>query len=500
MVFEEDPITPPTPAIHYYHSGHGSSSGKSPAASVFGGKPPKFKPPTSSSASSSSSAAQYYMPPQSQESSASTILMKAKASLLSGGGSASATVRSSVGTDSSNAGISAAGGSGRMTDELSPISPAAMIGNAEHEPMILPPTPEKYAFPGSHMANPNNNNQNQMPQQSHLEWLQHINAMAKASIHSSNGGAASAPLPTPTPASSSVPPQQQPPVPTIYSNMSPHTTQRPQSATGTPSAPPPRTVAAAPGVPVSAAHAIQQFSNGVAIPPHRAGDMLYTHLAQLQKQPQISEAESEEKRARRLERNRESARKSRRRKKERLSHLGAKVAGLHTKLAKERQKDINGMNIGLRQDSVKLLAELNTKYDNLCDIKNEHEDMTESNNNNMDGNCKKTGDDSKIIEDELYQWMESTGPNCEVRRAVVDFQYTTLEQTLLPKYEKFLLWLTLHQEEYLTEAKEIHSRREGKQVSYRFCCLVLLMRSMVCFGFWRLLCEPRRLLLLCCGF
>ena len=83
--------------------------------------------------------------------------------------------------------------------------------------------------------------------------------------------------------------------------------------------------------------------------------------------------------------------------------------------------------------------------------------------NNIKGNTSNTE-----LVGELYKWMESTGPNCEVRRAVVDFQYTTLESTLLPKYEKFLLWLTLHQEEYFTEAKELHSKREGKQVSF-FC-------------------------------
>ena len=54
--------------------------------------------------------------------------------------------------------------------------------------------------------------------------------------------------------------------------------------------------------------------------------------------------ESEEKRAKRLERNRESARKSRLRKKERLSKLEEQVAGLHDKIEAARTIQIQDMN------------------------------------------------------------------------------------------------------------------------------------------------------------
>jgi hypothetical protein len=355
MAFDDGPVPPPTPQIQYYHS--------------------SSREPRKTSSSS------YHAKSSSNAGISNDTLMKARASLLSGGLGGPSSVESS-----------------HMADGMSPISPAAMIGRAEHEPLMLPPSPDKkYAFPlqarsniynDVHMANP-----------SHLEWLQQINAMAKASIYNP-----------------ALPPMQ-PPMPTTHSNMPP-------------------TILTNPAVPPMAAHAIQQFSNGVAIPPHRAGDMLYTHLAQLQKAPPTSEAESEEKRTRRLERNRESARKSRRRKKERLTHLGGKVAALHTKLSAERQKDINLMNAGLQNDNTKMLAELKA--------------------------------DDGDLEEKIYKWMQSTGPNCEVRRAVVDFQYSTLEQTLLSRHEKFLLWLTLHREDYFTKAKELHSKREGNQVSILF--------------------------------
>jgi len=111
---------------------------------------------------------------------------------------------------------------------------------------------------------------------------------------------------------------------------------------------------------------------------------LYAHLAQLQKEANAAttEAESEEKRARRLERNRESARKSRRRKKERLTRLGDKVAALHSKLAAERQTDINTMNEGLLRDNRELLSKLHTTYG----VNDDNDNNSNSNDINNDSN------------------------------------------------------------------------------------------------------------------
>jgi len=67
--------------------------------------------------------------------------------------------------------------------------------------------------------------------------------------------------------------------------------------------------------------------------------------------------------------------------------------------------------------------------------------------------------------EELKTIFEGTGTNCGERRAVVDFQYSTLKQTLLPRYQKFLLWLTLHDQNWFMAGKEQMAKREsGKNV------------------------------------
>jgi len=62
--------------------------------------------------------------------------------------------------------------------------------------------------------------------------------------------------------------------------------------------------------------------------------------------------------------------------------------------------------------------------------------------------------------------FKGAGYNCEVQRAVIDFQYSKLKQTLLPRYQKFLLWLTLHPEGWFSAGKEQHAKREAsKQIA-----------------------------------
>jgi hypothetical protein len=165
--------------------------------------------------------------------------------------------------------------------------------------------------------------------------------------------------------------------------------------------------------------------------------MFYNHLTQIQQQ---TPGESEEKRTRRLERNRESARKSRRRKKERLSHLEEKVAGLHAKIEAERRVHINSMDRILFQFQKERISQFK-------------KDTEDNQNADVDWN------------ERLSTLVQMTGPNCPVRRAVVDFQYSTLKQMLIPRYQKFLMWLTLHPERYFLTGKEQHARQEGKQVS-----------------------------------
>eukprot|EP00980_Cylindrotheca_fusiformis_P000275 scaffold66_cov115-Cylindrotheca_fusiformis.AAC.7 len=259
-------------------------------------------------------------------------------------------------------------------EAMSPISPTSMIGPLQEQLMLPPPS-----------SNTSDNNQ------SHLSWLQHINALAKAS------------------AKQGAPPQE------------------PYSIT---SIPPP------PGVnmpqPIS-------YSNGIApVQPIATNPMFYSHVAKLNQQI-ASGGESEEKRARRLERNRESARKSRRRKKERLSTLEEKVANLYQQIETERRKQINSMDDALAQN-----LQRNTEaFRSTIDEKNELE-----------------------TKEQLAFLLQATGPDCKVRRAVVDFQYSALKQLILPRYQKFLLWLTLHSESYYSTGREIHqSRQDGKQIA-----------------------------------
>ena len=178
--------------------------------------------------------------------------------------------------------------------------------------------------------------------------------------------------------------------------------------------------------------------HGMPVPP--AASVFYSQLSpKVQQQVAASSGiESEEKRAKRLERNRESARKSRRRKKERLTQLEEKVAELYSQIEMERKKQIHSMDAAmtaLKEQQVKQFQ-----------------------SGNMDGNIDE-------MKRSLMNISQTTGPNCPVRRAVIEFQYSTLKQTIFPRYQKFLLWLTLHQEKYFIAGKETHSRQDGKQVS-----------------------------------
>jgi hypothetical protein len=113
--------------------------------------------------------------------------------------------------------------------------------------------------------------------------------------------------------------------------------------------------------------------------------------------------------------------------------LGDKVAGLHGKLEIERRLQINAMDKALIQQKTERMTQLRQEMDG---------DVTER----------------------LTTLVQTMGPNCRVRRSVVDFQYSVLKHMLLPRYQKFLLWLTLHPEQYFSMGKEEHAQREGKQV------------------------------------
>ncbi len=130
----------------------------------------------------------------------------------------------------------------------------------------------------------------------------------------------------------------------------------------------------------------------------------------------VPAAETEEKRARRLARNRESARQSRRRKKERLATLEKQVTTLFAKVEEQRGEKIMVMESELQNRRIEGLATVQSKQ-------------------------------------ELQQLLHDTGPNCVVRERVASFQYEKLRQLLLPRHQEFLLWLTLQQDEFFSTAK-----------------------------------------------
>eukprot|EP01083_Nonionella_stella_P287833 979866_1 len=115
-----------------------------------------------------------------------------------------------------------------------------------------------------------------------------------------------------------------------------------------------------------------------------------------------------EKRERRLARNRESARQSRRRKKDLLIKLNAKVNQLHCDIEYERwKKKVDAMEAALVADKILILNE-----------------------------------------------VRNGGPNTVERRTAITFQYNSLRQLLVPCYRKFFLSLSLKEGDFFTEAKD----------------------------------------------
>ena len=252
--------------------------------------------------------------------------------------------------------------------------------------MLPPPSP--HSASGSTSQSHASANVHQQ-RQSHLEWLQHINDLAKQAVAASSEKIAAASILHPPPQQPSMPPQA--------------------------------------GIQY---HGVTSLPVGVGAYAHAPMYYAQAALKQLQHQ-QSPPPESEEKRAKRLERNRESARKSRRRKKERLSQLEEKVNILYNQIENARSLQIMNMNPRLQDHFFQRIVQL---------------DPSENS-----------------AQESLTAIFKGAGYNCEVQRATIDFQYSMLKHTLLPRYHKFLLWLTLHPESWFSAAKEQHAKREANR-------------------------------------
>jgi len=140
--------------------------------------------------------------------------------------------------------------------------------------------------------------------------------------------------------------------------------------------------------------------------------------------------ESDERRARRLARNRESARQSRRRKKENLSFLGDKVNNLHGEIEVLRRNKINSMEQALVLDEKIRIEEL-LKRSSLVDA-------------NISASAREA----------LEKALQESHLDMMLRREVACFQNRTMRRQLLPYYQQFLLWNTCQSEKFFTAAKE----------------------------------------------
>lgn len=141
-----------------------------------------------------------------------------------------------------------------------------------------------------------------------------------------------------------------------------------------------------------------------------------------------SVVESKEKREKRLARNRESARQSRKRKKELLLNLRQQVNRLYDQIEEERRLKLERMERDLNVECMKMIKEI-------------YVDMNYSGQQNP----------SSI--DSLVHTIRSSGPNIEVRRSATQFQCKALKKAILPPYSQLLFALSLNDDEYFTNAK-----------------------------------------------
>jgi hypothetical protein len=157
----------------------------------------------------------------------------------------------------------------------------------------------------------------------------------------------------------------------------------------------------------------------------------------------LTTVENDERRARRLARNRESARQSRRRKKENLSFLGNKVDKLYGEIEEERRTRIVTMEHALAEDERTRLEELGNRRQ--CE--------------------SQSSLDMNAAQQDLKSAFFASANDMLLRREVAGFQNRTVRRQLLPYYHQFLLWTTCQEEIFFTAAKELKPKANGRMSS-----------------------------------
>ena len=305
-----------------------------------------------------------------------------------------------------------------MEEPAGSISPALSFGG-DHEPLLLP---GKSGVPQSKPPTTNN-----------PEYSSQVQALA-GNLHGSTYG-----IPNATPAATAMPPPAAQQAPVLSSQAAAAVAQLPvhfnqammsQKPFAAPQSSDPTATATTPAFPQP------QVMGSVVVGNHPFFFPHHLTTAYLMQKAESAE-ETEEKRAKRLERNRESARKSRRRKKERLTNLEGKVNKLYSKIEKERRIQIHSLETAWKSlDSEELL---------------ELKKLVEANALDKEGETKLQTSLAKFCMSEIEQ---------STRKEIVEFQYNTLIQHLLPRYQKFFLWTILQKQSYFLSGKEEHAKRE----------------------------------------
>lgn len=138
--------------------------------------------------------------------------------------------------------------------------------------------------------------------------------------------------------------------------------------------------------------------------------------------------ESKEKRQKRLARNRESARQSRRRKKELLLNLRNQVSRLHSDIEYIRKGKMETMEHDMMVDKLRILNELF-----------------------LDQKCN--GQSVSGVET-FVSVVRNSVPNIAERKAAIEFQYKALRKAILPHYRQLILALSLKDRSFFIDAKE----------------------------------------------
>ncbi|KAF0692543.1 Aste57867_16355 [Aphanomyces stellatus] len=141
----------------------------------------------------------------------------------------------------------------------------------------------------------------------------------------------------------------------------------------------------------------------------------------------------DEKRRKRLERNRISARDSRRRKKQFLEFLEEKVAQL--------TDEIDSSRADLLDSTDKTLTSLKTHF-----VSSVHGKIAA-----YAANSPLPPDVDDEVRNTVQMIQERYGPNSQERQAVLNYHFQQLDTLLLPPYTRFLLWLSVQDEAFFAK-------------------------------------------------